>query len=229
MTCDEVVEKIIFIVSARNKKRFSLKKLFFRSILFGMRSIFRFFYKIEIIGQENIQKGPAILACNHVSFLDPPLVGSFSGCDTHFLARASLFRHFIFGKLIALLNAHPINGNAQDIELFDKVDAIFDLGEKVVMFPEGKRSRDGQMLPFKRGIGFIVEKSCPAIYPVYIDGAYQIWNRNQKLPKLFKKIRVVYGKPIRFLPENQEGKEHQIAIAKAIEHQVSALKSLLHK
>jgi cytidylate kinase len=188
MNSDQVVQKAISIIAAKGKKGFSFQKIFFHSILFIMRSLFRFFYNIEVIGKENLQEGPAILACNHVSFLDPPLVGCFSGCNTHFLARSSLFRHFIFGKLISFLNAHPISGNAQDMELFDKVDAIFDLGEKVVMFPEGKRSRDGHILPFKRGIGFIIEKSCPVVYPVYIDGAYEIWSRNHRWPKLFKKI-----------------------------------------
>lgn len=227
MGANQVVAKIVKIASSQRHQK---PHWMYRSFLMFIRFLFRLLYKVEIYGTENLQKGPAIFAANHTSFFDPPLVGAFSYHNVHFLARATLFDHFLFGNLIGRLQAHPIHGGASDIELFEKVDHIFSLGGQFVMFPEGKRSRDGNMLPFKRGIGYLVYKSCPIIYPVYVQGAYEVWSRNRKLPKLFKKIAVVYGKPMRFFKEEGvEAKAFQLSVTKQIEEAVKALKSWLEK
>ena len=95
---------------------------FYRITRLVLKGYFRVFYRLSILGLENLCQGKAIIAPNHASFLDPPLLAVSCPGEVHFLARASLFKKKILGFILSHLNSHPVRGTAQDID--NAVDAV---------------------------------------------------------------------------------------------------------
>jgi 1-acyl-sn-glycerol-3-phosphate acyltransferase len=126
--------------------------------------------------------GPMLLVSNHVSHIDPPLVGMCVGRPCTYLARHDLFQPPL-GWLIRRLGAVPIDRESGKDGL-TAVLKLLEQGRRVIMFPEGTRSPDGELQPLKPGVALLVKKAhCPVV-PVGIAGAHESWPRSQKLPKL---------------------------------------------
>lgn len=183
--------------------------------------ILRIFYKIEVRGVENIPDGPAIIAPNHISYLDPPIVGSTCPKEIHYLANARLFRNSLFGRFIGYLNSHPVNTAANDTKALKMVIQLLQQGHKVLIFPEGTRSYNGKLQPLKLGCAMMsLHTDCPII-PVRIEGAYEIWPRHQKRPNRRGKLLVSYEKPI--YPQTIEAtskKEAQALLTQELERRL---------
>lgn len=173
-----------------------MKKTFYSLIKKFIHLYFVFFYRHQVYGKENLPEGATIIAPNHASFLDPPLVGISFDEEVSFLARGSLFKHTLFKKIISSLNSYPINGSTNDLSSLKLVIQLLQNKKKIVIFPEGKRSQNGQFLPIKPGVSLLMSKCHCPIVPVYIHGSYHIWPSRQKFPKLFGKTACVFGKPI---------------------------------
>lgn len=150
--------------------------------------------KVKVIG--NIPKGAALIAANHASFLDPLIVSVSFPEEMHFLARKTLFDHKLFGTLIRNLNAHPISGDGKDMAVFRAVTEILNQQKKVLLFPEGKRSFDGELLPLKHGVALMALKNDVPIIPCWVEGSVKAWPRHKKLPHLFSRISCYFGDPI---------------------------------
>jgi 1-acyl-sn-glycerol-3-phosphate acyltransferase len=133
---------------------------------------------------------------NHQSFFDPVLVGYGLGREVDYMARDSLFKNPIFGKLIASFNAFPVKRGEADISAIKETLRRLKENRAVLLFPEGTRSPDGRIRPFKPGLELIARKAKATIVPVVIDGAYDAWPRTSPIPKPFRTIRVIFGKPI---------------------------------
>jgi 1-acyl-sn-glycerol-3-phosphate acyltransferase len=147
--------------------------------------------------------GPVILAANHASYLDPPLVGAGLQRDLHYLARESLFAIPILRTLLHKVNVVPVNregGGAKGLKAI--LDRLLQ-GGAILLFPEGTRSPDGQLHPARSGIGLTVIRSTAPVVPVRLFGTFQAWGRNQTFPKP-KRVHVVYGPPIPFTHLRQE-------------------------
>jgi len=100
-------------------------KLSYYIATFIIRNLAKLFLRMKIIDKANIpSKGPFILACNHISYFDPPLVGSSFKREVHFMAKKELFRNRYFGRLIAHFNAHPINRNGFDKAAIETVSVV---------------------------------------------------------------------------------------------------------
>ena len=97
-------------------------------------------------------------------------------------------------------------------------------GGKVILFPEGNRTPDGQLQPIERGLAFLVMKSRCAIQPVYVHGTFEAWPVQRKLPKLCGKMACVFGSPI--LWERFEGLEKKEAERQITEQMGAALRDL---
>lgn len=159
-------------------------------------SFFKGPYHLKVEGYENLPKGGCIIAPNHTSFLDPPLLAASLPHEIHYLARSTLFQNRLLRWLISRLNALPVSGNAQDARLLKQVYKLLRRGEKVVIFPEGFRSADGTLKPLEKGAALIGWKiGCP-IVPAYIEGTFEIWPRSKKFPKLWGHTRCIFGQPI---------------------------------
>lgn len=196
----------------------------FTSSLF--KAFFYLFYSHQIYGLEHFVKGKGIVAPNHASFFDPPLIAASWPEEISFLARKSLFSFPFFGFLIRQLNAYPITGTAQDLNSIKLVCHLLSENKKIVVFPEGVRSFDGSLGPIKSGIGMLAMRNQSPIIPVYIHGCFDIWSRFQKFPKLSGKTACVFGTPIEWQNfAHLEKKEAQEAIASQVKESIEKLKA----
>lgn len=164
-------------------------------ILSVTKLIFKLFYNFRVFGKTHWISGGALLAPNHVSFLDPPAVAISCPGSIHFLARDSLFKGFL-GLLIKRLNTHPIHQGGANLNLMKKISQLLKEGKKVLLFPEGTRSVDNKVSALQPGLGLLISMSKAAIIPMYINGTFKVWGRGKRFPKPWGKIAVVIGSPI---------------------------------
>ena len=190
------------------------------------RTFFRLLYSFEVHGSENLEfKGGAVIASNHSSYLDPCVIGASTKSAIHYLARESLFNPPLFAKLIRSLNAHPIRGTSNNLASIRKVVTLIQEGDKIVLFPEGVRSHDGELQPMQGGISLIVKRAECRVIPCYIHGTYEIWGRNRRFPRLSGKMACVFGKPILWSDfEDLPSREASHEVLKRVNHAISQLK-----
>jgi 1-acyl-sn-glycerol-3-phosphate acyltransferase len=160
-------------------------------------STFKLFFRLKVFGRENFPRGGALVACNHASYLDPPIVGCVAPQDLYYLARESLFRKRFTNWLLRKVNGVPIKNSEADIASIKTVLGLLKAGKKIVLFPEGTRTLDGQFQKARRGIGYLVCKAKTPVIPTYIHGTFKVLPRNRKIPH-FSKVIVEYGKPLYF-------------------------------
>lgn len=173
--------------------------------LFG--GIWRNFFDYQYFGTENVpREGGALIASNHVSFVDPPTVGlALPHREVYFVARKTLFRNAIIGWFFRNWNAIPINQDRPELGSLKEVIRLARAGEQVVLFPEGSRSFDGELLDAQPGVGFILEKSGVPVVPARIFGGLEVMPRGQRIPQPGS-VAVVFGEPIDFTdPAIREG------------------------
>ncbi len=200
----------------------------FTKIIFQF--VFKLFYRHEAYGIENLVSGPAIIAPNHLSFLDPPLVGASCPEPVAFLAKRSLFTIPVLGWFIRQLNAYPVSGKIKDIASIKMILKILENKQKVVIFPEGLRSCDGKLAHIKPGICMLAQRANTPIIPAYIEGTYKIWKRGRKFPKLRGRTTCIFGKPI--YPKDFEmysKKEAQEKMAQEIKLGIEKIKSQMQQ
>jgi len=163
--------------------------------LFGM--IARVAFQYRAYGQENIiEEGPAIMAVNHQSYLDPPLVGITCKNELYYLARKTLFEKKLLGPIISRVNALPVDLSRGDLAAFRSVMKLLQEGHRTVIFPEGTRSLTGQIQKARPGIGMIIARTLAPVVPIRIFGSFEAWPKGGKIRP--HPITVVVGKPIRF-------------------------------
>jgi len=173
------------------------KRLFYYFTRFPLNLFFMIFYGVRYYGRNNLpESGGVILIANHQSHFDPPLLAVGLPRRLNFLARKSLFKFKLFGWLIGMLDAIPLDkegiGFAGIMESLKRLKN----GEVVLIMPEGERTWDGKIAPFLRDSLTLAQRTKSAILPAAICGCYEAFPRTQKFPTLWGKIRVVYGKPI---------------------------------
>ena len=163
-------------------------------------SAFRSLFGMRIIGRENlVTEGPVLIASNHQSFLDPPLVGNLYNTEMVFLARKTLFVGY-FKWLYPRLNAIPVDQDRPDMTSLKTIIRKLKEGHRVLVFPEGARTLDGEIGEAAPGIGLIAVKSGAVIQPVRISGAREALPRGSARVK-FARITVSVGPAIRLTPE----------------------------
>ncbi len=161
-----------------------------------MRLMFTTLYKCQAYNRENVPlEGPVLLVCNHQSFLDPMLCGAPINREVFYMARDTLFKNPIFGAMLRSVNSFPVQRDTADIKGIRDIINRLKTGKAVTMFPEGTRTKDGKIQPFKSGFDVIARRSKATTVPAIIDGAYDVWPRHQLLPGTGT-IRVMYGQPI---------------------------------
>jgi 1-acyl-sn-glycerol-3-phosphate acyltransferase len=149
---------------------------------------FRLGWRLHVEGVEHIPaEGPVIIASNHRSLADPPLIGAGIPRVVHFLAKKELFEFKPFGWLITRLNAHPLN-RAAGIGALKDAQEILEQGGVVILFPEGRRSKTEELQKPKHGVGMIAVRAKVPVVPAYIH--------NSGFLSRFKRISVTFGPPI---------------------------------
>jgi 1-acyl-sn-glycerol-3-phosphate acyltransferase len=192
-------------------------------MLFG--SAFRSLFGLRITGREHlITDGAVLVASNHQSFLDPPLIGNLYQDEMVFLARKTLFKGF-FKWLYPQWNAIPVDQDRPDMASLKTIIRKLKEGNRVLVFPEGARTLDGKLGEAAPGIGLIAAKSGAVIQPVRISGARDALPRGSARLR-FARITVAVGPPLRLTPEeikDASGKEGYEKIAKRIMAAIAAL------
>jgi len=144
-----------------------------------------------------IQSGPAILAMNHQSYLDPLLAGITSDRAIYFLARRTLLDAPTLGWLLPKLNVIPVNQEGVDRSAIKAVIRILNAGHAVLIFPEGSRTLDGNLQPAEPGLGLVIAKTLAPVVPMRIFGAHEALPRGGGGLHLVP-ITIVIGDPISF-------------------------------
>ncbi|MBK1882463.1 1-acyl-sn-glycerol-3-phosphate acyltransferase [Luteolibacter pohnpeiensis] len=187
---------------------------------------FRTIFRLRVIGEENlVTEGSVLVASNHQSFLDPPLIGNLYKTEMYFLARKTLFKgpaKWVYPQW----NAIPVDQDRPDMASLKTIIRRLKEGHRVLVFPEGARTLDGEIGEAAPGIGLIAAKSRAVIQPVRIRGAREALPRGSARIR-FARISVTVGKPIQLteeeLKEASSGKEGYDRLAKRIMAAISAL------
>jgi len=184
-------------------------------------------YRLRYSGVENIPRsGSVLVVSNHQSHFDPPLVGSGCPRRMNYLARDTLFRFTPFRWLIQSLDAIPIDREGLGLNGIKESLRRLKRGEMVLIFPEGTRTRDGEVGPFRPGFTVLAARSGAYILPVAIEGAFRAWPRWRKAPCLSGNIHVHYGQPIR--PEDVRGRDERELLAE-VERRVRQCHAMLRQ
>lgn len=144
-------------------------------------------HRIKVIGKENFPKQGGVLLCtNHIDNLDPPVVGVTCPRPVHFMAKEELFKVPLLSFILPRVNSFPVKRGMSDRKAFRTALSILKEGNVVGLFPEGTRSPDGELQKGLAGAGFFALKGEAVVMPCAIIGPY----------KPFRRLKVVYGKPI---------------------------------
>lgn len=150
---------------------------------------FRCIWRRTIIGHENIPlTGGVIIAPNHVSFADPPLVGSATRRPLFFMAKKELFDIPVLGQLIKRTNTFPVRRGHNDISAIRTGEGLLESGECLLVFPEGTRSKDGTFGVARSGCGMLACHTQKPVVPTRVV--------NSSVMAGFKKLYVIFGKPL---------------------------------
>jgi 1-acyl-sn-glycerol-3-phosphate acyltransferase len=185
------------------------------------RAMFAVYFRWRVFNPERVpQTGGVILAANHASFLDPPLVGSGLHRAINYLARESLFRFPGIGALLRSWNSVPVDLDGSGAAGLKAILGRLLAGGAIVVFPEGSRTQDGKLQPARSGIGLTVIKSDAVVIPVRTFGTFECYNRKIKF-HLPKQLAVKYGEPMRFEKLRAEAKDCSKARLKEIYQEIA--------
>lgn len=175
-----------------------------------LRIIITIFFKLcfgyEVKGIENVPKEGGFLLCgNHVSGFDPLIIACPKGIrPVCFMAKAELMKFGFIRWLAGMVNIVPIKRGEGDLGAMRKAIELVKEGNPLIIFPEGTRSKDGKLGEGKNGAALIAKRSGCVVVPCAVNGK----------PRLFRKIRVVYQKPVNldkyFEEKNLEGATEKI-------------------
>jgi 1-acyl-sn-glycerol-3-phosphate acyltransferase len=177
----------------------------------------RGYFRLEGRGGEHVPRtGPVLLVSNHSSVLDPPLIGGACPRVLTFMAKAELFSIPLFGRLIAALNARPVNREGGDARALKDALRLLEAGRALLVFPEGTRGPEGTVREGKPGAGMLAALSGAPVVPVHISGTGRALPKGAAWPRP-RKVIVRFGPPLRFgRAEGGQAREHYRAVTAAM-------------
>ncbi|WP_202080030.1 lysophospholipid acyltransferase family protein [Caldalkalibacillus salinus] len=181
------------------------------------RVFFRLFYRYEVVGNEHIPStGPVMLCCNHISNLDPPILGCGTDRKVSFMAKQELFKIPVVSFLIRSFGAFPVKRGVTDKQALKKSLSILKEGGTLGIFPEGTRSKTGRLGKAFSGVGLFALKENADVIPTAVIGPY----------KLFKGVKIVYGQPID-LEDLRQDKVNSEKVQEATDRIMTGIQQLL--
>lgn len=165
-------------------------------------SLFLIFFKLylgfRVVGRDNIPRnGAFIIASNHVSYIDPILLGTSVNRSLNYMARESLFLKRFPGWVMRKLHAFPVSRDNGDLSAIRESIGILNSDKPLVIFPEGTRSKDKALRRPKPGIGFIVARTKVPVIPAYVSGSFDAMPGGVKSIKRYP-VRIYIGKRMDF-------------------------------
>ena len=186
-------------------------------VTFAGRVFARAMSRISIQGalDEIPRDGPLIIAANHASNLDGPVIGSWLiprlGRRIHWLGKRELFDWPIVGWVAANGGVHPVDRGAADVEAFRLASRILDDGHILFVFPEGTRSPDGSLQEARDGLALLAIRTGAPIVPIGIGGSDRVWPKGQRFPHPGGHVVVRVGRPFRPADELPPGTDRRAA------------------
>ncbi len=182
--------------------------MFYKVVRFIAYILILLFWPIKTKGEESlIKKGSLILAANHVSYLDPVVLGVVIKRQIHFIAKKEVFDVPILGFIVRSLGAIPVDRKKTNLVSIKKSLSLLKEEHILGIFPEGTRSLNGELLDLNVGLIKIALQTGSPIVPVGINGTFDIYPPKAKTPVFFrrKNIYIHFGKPIYL--DNTRGKD----------------------
>jgi 1-acyl-sn-glycerol-3-phosphate acyltransferase len=162
----------------------------------AMHGLAHAWFNLELRGVEHIpREGPLIITPNHQTYADPPLVTIPVRRRVYYMAWNELFRVPVFGQLIRLLRAFPVDIYSKDPGAVREARRLVRQGAAVMIFPEGGRSFDGELGAFKLGAFRLAVALGAAVLPVTIAGGYEAWPPQRALPRRGR-MTITYHPPL---------------------------------
>ncbi len=150
----------------------------------------RVLWRARVVGAENVPlDGPVIVACNHVSLLDPPVLGACCPRTVHYMAKRELFEIPVLGPMIRALNAYPVDRQGSATGAIKRSIEVLRAGEAIGIFPEGGRNLSGDVRA-RQGVALLASLVSAPVVPAAILGSARALRG--------ARITVVFGRPIRF-------------------------------
>jgi 1-acyl-sn-glycerol-3-phosphate acyltransferase len=162
------------------------------------RAVFSSYFRWSYYNTERVPLlGPVILACNHASYIDPPLVGATLRRPIHYMARDSLFRWRWMRELLHSWNAVPVDRDGGGAAGLRVILNVLEARGAIIIFPEGTRSPDGQLRNARSGVGLIVVRSGAQVVPVRVFNTENAYGRPHRIPRPLP-VGVKFGRAIDF-------------------------------
>ena len=181
-------------------------------------------FALEAHGTEHVpMAGPVLVVSNHLSHLDPPLVGAASPRTLHFMAKAELFDVPLFGRFIHALNARPVRREGRDASALRAALALLDEGCALLVFPEGTRGEEGVLGEGRPGAGMLAMLSGASVVPTLIQGSGRAWPKGRLTPRPGR-VRIDFGKPLVFERPHGRNKEQYTIASREMMAAIGALK-----
>lgn len=209
-------------------------KLRWRVAWFALYPWARLLLPLRVSGRENLGQGARILAVNHTTNVDPILVGLAAGQEIHFLAKQELFNvSRVFTWLIRSWNAWPVRRSGGDPQAMRRCSWLLRHRQKVVLFPEGTRSKTGELTPFRPGIGLLSVTNRVPVIPTLVSGTSRsmisyladrdfVKRGYRRKPTRPVTIRVTFGDSV--MPDDYTNdRAGQLALTAEVENRMRAM------
>ena len=184
--------------------------------LFTVKTILKSLFRFRVSGREKIPKtGGIIIAANHMSYFDPPVMAAALPRRLTFLAKQELFRFAPFGRYISALGAFPIDRSRGDTAAIRYAVKLLGEGKAVLVFPEGGRNTDGSA-EAKNGVALLARMANVPVIPAAIIGT--------EATKQLRPIRVAFGDPIFYDRETHKGQAGLAQLRDAVMQNIASLK-----
>jgi 1-acyl-sn-glycerol-3-phosphate acyltransferase len=191
-----------------------------------IRGIYDICFRGEVAGLENLPLGEGfIIASNHASHLDPPMIGANVPRQMCFFARKTLWKPGFGAWWMDAVGCIPVDRDGgSDIQAMKRVLRALAENKVIILFPEGTRSPDGQLHPPKAGVGFMACRTASTVVPVRIFGSFEAFGRNGPL-QVGVPVDIVFGKPISSSEYDnpKDGKERYQKASERIMNRIAAL------
>jgi 1-acyl-sn-glycerol-3-phosphate acyltransferase len=184
------------------------------------RTVARLFFGFRVVGSVPKQGG-LLVAANHASYFDIPLLGCGMFRRAWYLGRSDLFVPGVKG-ILQWLGWIPLKLGRLDRKAFDRAIALIKAGKVVVIFPEGGRSLDGRLRNAKAGLGMIVAQTGCSVVPAYLKGTFDVLPTGAKRPR-FHPVSVSFGPPLSFPGENTQTKAFYQEVSRIVMERIAAL------
>lgn len=189
-----------------------------------VKTIFKLMFavglRLKVEGTENIPKeGPLVIACNHLSLLDPPVLGTAATRKVHFMAKEELFVP-VLGTIYKILGAFPVRRGGADRAAIKHGIEILESGQVLAIFPEGTRSKTGKLGKAQPGALMMASKAKATIVPACIIGTDY-----KRHGRIWPKVTVRFGKPIPFPQDAVVSKELLLQLTDDMMQRIAALQA----